>query len=156
MHDIYSLSTFPLSSSVLSSFPFLSSHLFLFSFSSHLLPPLPPPPCKCPSTNQRVLDLFLQQRSCWSQDLWLCSGPHLLSQLRCLVPTVIEVQGSLMCCQSLIRQGQSNPDEREVAGNIIHSVIHCTFYNLTAHFNVSIIPLPKCGRVLTTGQIMSE
>lgn len=83
------------------------SHFLLFSLlpSSHRAP-VPRKEC--------CMYLFLQQRSCWSQDLWLCSGPHLLSQLHCLVPGAMEVQGSLMCCRSLIRQGQTNPDEREV------------------------------------------
>lgn len=81
----------------------------------------------CPSTKERALYLFLQQCSFWSQDLWLCSGPHLLSQLHCLVPGVMEVQGSLMCCRSLIRRGQSNPDEREV-GKMMRLVIRCIFF----------------------------
>lgn len=102
--------------------PFFSSSSHFFCFSPRFIPPLPSA-LSVPHYQVKVLYLFLQQRSYWSQDLWLCSGPHLPSQLHCLVPSVMEVQGSLRCCRSLIRQGQSNPDDRKVAkidGDITH------------------------------------
>lgn len=59
--------------------------------------------------------LFLQR---WSRrPIWMCrSGPHLLSLsfTAWYLPSVKPAGGwSLMCRQPLIRQGQTNPDERE-------------------------------------------
>lgn len=107
----------------------------LFDFSFYIL--FSSLPCQCLSTKQIVLCVFLQQRSCWSQDLWLCSGPHLPSQLHCLVPAVMEVQRSLRCCWSLIRQGQNNPNDRKVAK--YHSLCYLLQYIHTTHFGESII-----------------
>ncbi len=133
MHGILFWSTFILSYSRGLSSPLISS-------------PLSPRSCQCPCTKQRGLYLFLQQWCSWSLDLWLCSGPHLLSQFHCLVPAVIEVQGSLMCCQPLISPVQSNPDERVVV-KWVHSLSYDSlgiFYNLTAHLNALVIPLSMC------------
>lgn len=57
---------------------------------------------------------YLRQRSYWSQDLLPCFRPICPLSFTAWYLLSWKYRGVLDCCWSLIRQGQSNPDDRKV------------------------------------------